>query len=162
MIRLISLENVLCLLYIDTGTTSKSSSAKRGASFRFNFNDSSDQSTANCSTTDKISTSHNTYSSNHDKLDIKSRDNKVWTPLMLHKARVTIIKEEALIHNNSYPSMDFMDSAWKILEDKNISLSADNMRKLCASNILKNDNLRTNESSCDIDTTVPVFKETTV
>ena len=104
-------------------------------------------------------------SSNPDSLIIKSKDSKLWTPIMLHKSGVTIIKEEALIHNNSYPSMNFTDSRWQMLEDKKITLSADDMKKLCASNKLKkndNGNLKSKEISCDIDTSVPVFKETTV
>ena len=153
------------LLYIETGTISKSSSARRGTSLRFNFNDSSDQQTANCSTTEKISITNNMSSSNPDNSIIKSKDSKLWTPIMLHKSGVTIIKEEAMIHNNSYPSMSFTDSTWQILEDKKIALSADDMKKLCASNILKNNdngNSKSKEICCDIDTTVPEFKETTV
>ena len=103
--------------------------------------------------------------SNPDNSIIKSKDSKLWTPIMLHKSGVTIIKEEALIHNNSYPSMSLTDSTWQILEDKKINLSADDMKKLCASNILKNNdngNLKSKEITCDIDTSVPVFKETTV
>ena len=148
---------------------SKTSSekAKRTTSFRFKLNDSSDLSSDNnLNKTIKASTSDiNALSTSHNKQNIKLRDDKLWTPLMLHKSPATSIKAEAQVHNDSFSRASTISNEKQLIESKMIALSADNIKKMCSSTLLYDINKETsitNEFMCDIDTIVPALKETTV
>ena len=97
--------------------------------------------------------------------NIRIRENKLLTPLMLHKSPATSIKAKAQIHNDSLSNLSTTSNEKKLIESKTIALSADNIKKMCSSTVLLGINDKTserNEFICHSDTIVPAIKETTV
>ena len=97
--------------------------------------------------------------------NIKIRDNKLLTPLILHKSPVISIKAKAQIHNDSFSNLSTTCNEKKPIESKTIALTADNIKEMCSSTVslgINNKTSERNEFICDIDTIVPSIKETTV
>ena len=141
-----------------------------------NFNDNSnfpdsfrkfDSSKSNSFRASNINISQTNVNSSINRYEpsVKLKDDKLWTPLMLHQSRATSIKEGTQIHDNSYPQVIIKNNEKQLLDEKKIILSADNIKKMCSSTIfnsIKNNTSTASDYHCDIDTIVPALRETTV
>ena len=153
------------VIFVDTVTLSKTSSDKRKVSFRFKFDDSSEQSSENNCIRTTLRVPSSEMNAITKQPNIKIRDDKLLTPLILHKSPATSIKAKAQIHNDSFSNLSSTCNEKKPIESKTIASSADNIKKMCSSTVLLGINDKTserNEFICDIETIVPSIKETTV